>query len=167
LGFGVGILLGPGTGLVSADTARLIGSWVAIPGRLFLSLIQMVVIGLVVASIIRGLAASESQQQLRRLGSRLSIYYVVTTLIVITIGLLVFAVIEPGSTMDQTAIDGITNRDTVAKENILPPQALENLPQRIVGLLPTNPLHSMVEGQMLHNSTDRHHFWNCTGSVTA
>ncbi len=150
LGFGVGLLLGPDTGLISADTASLVGTWIALPGRIFLSLIQMVVIGLVVASIIRGLAASESQQQLRRLGSRLSIYYAMTTLIAIAIGLAVFAVIEPEYTMDQSVIDGITNHDTVAKENILPPQALEDLPQRIVGLLPTNPLHSMVEGQMLH-----------------
>lgn len=150
LGFGIGILLGPGTGLIGADTASLIGSWLSLPGKIFLSLIQMVVIGLVFASIIRGLAASESQQQLRSLGSRLSIYYVMTTLIAIVIGLAVFAVIEPSYKMDQRAIEEITSHENVAKVNDLAPQALEEVPQQIVDLLPINPLHSIAEGQMLH-----------------
>jgi len=154
LGFAVGVLLGPGTELISAQTASLIGSWLALPGQIFLSLIQMVVIGLVVASIIRGLAASESQQQLRRLGSRLSIYYVITTSIAILIGLAVFALIEPGFRMDQAVIGGISyadsNDNAVVQVSTLAAPVLEDIPQRLASLLPTNPLHSMVEGQMLH-----------------
>ena len=52
----VGILVGPAAGFVDYGTSILIGNWLALPGQLFLSLIQMIVIPLVFASIILGLA---------------------------------------------------------------------------------------------------------------
>jgi len=59
LGLLVGVILSPQTGLVSREAGALIGSWLALPGNIFLGLIQMIVIPLVVASVIRGIAASE------------------------------------------------------------------------------------------------------------
>ena len=54
-----GTLLGPSVGLVKPETGTLIGNWLAFPGQLFLATIQMIVIPLVIASVVRGLAASE------------------------------------------------------------------------------------------------------------
>ena len=71
-----GILIGPTVGWVDPGTATIIGDWLAFPGKLFLALIQMIVIPLVFASIIRGLAATEDVVQLRRMGLRVIFYFV-------------------------------------------------------------------------------------------
>lgn len=57
LGIGLGVALGPSLGWVRPGFAHALGEWLALPGMLFLSLIQMIVIPLVVTAIIRGIAA--------------------------------------------------------------------------------------------------------------
>ena len=69
LGIITGILLGPAVGMVEPRIASTIGNWMALPGQLFLILIQMIVMPLVFASVIRGLAAGENLEQLRVLES--------------------------------------------------------------------------------------------------
>jgi L-cystine uptake protein TcyP (sodium:dicarboxylate symporter family) len=49
LGVVVGILLGPDLGLVSSEVVKTITSWLALPGQVFLAVIQMIVVPLVVA----------------------------------------------------------------------------------------------------------------------
>lgn len=51
LGIGLGVLLGPSVGWVSPETATTVGNWLALPGHLFLRLVQMIVVALVVSSI--------------------------------------------------------------------------------------------------------------------
>ena len=151
LGLAVGTSLGPELGLVSDHTARVLGAWLALPGWIFLALIQMVVIALVVASIIRGIAASENVEQLRRLGSRVAVYFVATTLIAVTVGVTVGELLQPGARLSGTfSAQALASPPSAAVNEVAPP-TFETLPGRIVGLLPANPLHSMAEGQMLHS----------------
>jgi len=151
LGILTGILLGPTVGLVKPHTASIIGNWLALPGQLFLILIQMIVIPLVFASVIRGLAAGESMQQLRRLGLRVAVYFVMTTAVAITIGMSVAFLIKPGHYIDSQQVHQAMGSKQVS---MLPSETptipgLEELPQKLVTMLPSNPLTSMVEGQML------------------
>ncbi len=60
LGIVAGVLLGPELGLVSERLVVIITAWLALPGQLFLALIQMIVVPLVVASVVRGLAANDA-----------------------------------------------------------------------------------------------------------
>lgn len=146
LGLGVGTLLGPSVGLVAPDTGATIGNWLAFPGQLFLATIQMIVIPLVVASVIRGLAASENLEQLKKLGIRVTIFFAITTALAATIGLVVAGVVNPGESMRglvQTEITQVPNTDSMESPSILA------LPDTLIGLLPGNPLGAMVEGQML------------------
>ncbi|MDX1823309.1 MAG: dicarboxylate/amino acid:cation symporter [Thiohalomonadales bacterium] len=151
LGILTGILLGPTVGLVNPRTASAIGNWLALPGQLFLILIQMIVIPLVFASVIRGLAAGESMQQLQRLGLRVAIYFVMTSAIAISIGMAVASLIKPGNYIDSQQVQQIMGSQQVtglpSKTSTMP--GLEELPQKLITLLPSNPLTSMVEGQML------------------
>ena len=50
LGLAVGIAIGPSTGWVRPSIAYPLSSWLAVPGQLFLALVQMIVIPLVFAS---------------------------------------------------------------------------------------------------------------------
>lgn len=102
LGVGTGLLIGPTTGLLSRETASVVGNWLAFPGHLFLALIQMIVIPLVFSSIIRGLCSSDDIDQLRRLGVRAVLFFVLTTAIAVTIGVALALFIRPGDYVDAT-----------------------------------------------------------------
>lgn len=146
LGLLVGTLLGPSVGLVEPATGATIGSWLALPGRLFLASIQMIVIPLVIASIIRGLAASENLEQLKKMGLRVTLFFTITTALAAAIGLVTANLIDPGESL--TALAG---SQSLASD--LPPTpaspGLQEIPDTVIGLLPGNPLDAMVEGEML------------------
>ncbi len=150
LGIATGMLIGPTTGWLPAETATTVGNWLALPGQLFLTLIQMIVMPLIFASVVRGLTSSESFEQLRKMGIGVVVYFVITTTIAIIIGLGVAKLINPGSFVDASSL-----KTTLATSGAAPPSAhatmptLSELPQTLVTILPTNPLTSMVEGQML------------------
>ena len=150
LGIGIGILLGPSVGWLTPRTAITVSDWLAFPGKLFLALIQMIVIPLVFASIIRGLAASEDLEQLRKMGARVVLFFIVTTALAIIIGLTVASVIKPGTFVDSQVLQSALTAAPVAVDQG-PAEAmnLKELPQKIITLLPANPLNSMVESNML------------------
>ncbi|MCK7546742.1 dicarboxylate/amino acid:cation symporter [Marinobacter koreensis] len=146
LGLITGTLLGPSVGLVSPATGTLIGNWLAFPGQLFLATIQMIVIPLVVASVIRGLAASENLDQLRKLGVRVSAFFVVTTALAASIGLWIGDLISPGDMMTGLMAPPAPAEGQELAQTV---PALGDLPGTLIGLLPGNPLDAMVQGQML------------------
>jgi len=145
-GLAVGLALGPAAGWVDPKTSAVLGGWLALPGLLFLASIQMIVIPLVFASIILGLASSENVDQLKQLGLTVVAYFVVTTGIAAAIGLWVGSVMKPGLliTAKPTNENPALEQGAVAE---LP--RLGDLPDVLIGLLPGNPLGSMVEGEML------------------
>lgn len=146
LGLFVGILLGPSVGLVAPDTGTTIGNWLAFPGRLFIATIQMIVIPLVIASIIRGLTSTEDMEQLRKVGIRVVLFFLATTALAATIGLWLGNLLKPG-----LLIQGITLPEEtkhVAEGEMSVPD-LASFPDTLLGLLPGNPLAAMVQGQML------------------
>jgi len=152
LGILVGILLGPAVGIVQPKIANVVTNWLALPGQLFLLLIQMVVIPLVIASVVRGLSAAENKQQLRRAGITVGFYFLATTTVAITIGITVALTIEPGQFINQELIQktlGSTANIPRPDNNASAIPPIDQIPQRLLTLLPSNPLNSIVEGQML------------------
>ncbi|NHN38482.1 dicarboxylate/amino acid:cation symporter [Pseudomaricurvus alcaniphilus] len=150
LGIVVGVALGPSVGLVDPALAATLGDWLSLPGKLFLALIQMMVIPLVFASIIRGLAATEDLEQLRSIGVRVVLYFIATTALAIVIGIGLALIIKPGTYVDSQALQATLGSIPAAAE--LPAHNginIQELPQKVVALLPTNPLSSMVESNML------------------
>lgn len=147
-GMGVGIMLGPSVGWVSPSVGATAGNWLAFPGLLFLASIQMIVIPLVFASIIRGLAASDSLEQLRRLGVVVASYFVITTAIAAFIGLGLASLIEPGSFLNPDLIHAQSPTVSTAQATLQTP-SINNLPEMLLKVLPGNPLDAMVKGEML------------------
>lgn len=142
----VGVVLGPSVGLIEPATGVSVGNWLAFPGRLFLATIQMIVIPLVVASVIRGLAASENIEQLKQLGVRVTLFFTATTALAAAIGLWIGSVLKPGLSMPsmQADVDPASLSDAA---NARP--SIVELPDTLLGLLPGNPLDAMVQGEML------------------
>lgn len=151
-GVGVGVLIGPTAGLVDPSMAVLIGNWVALPGKLFLLSIQFVVVPLVVASVIRGIAAPDADVSLRQLGSWTVGFFLATTLIAVAIGLTVATVVMPGSYIDGSVLQAAMASQDVGAANaskaaVLP--NLEEIPEFITALFPRDPLTTLIGGNML------------------
>lgn len=150
LGISVGLLLGPSAGLVTKSTAYVIGNWLAFPGRLFLILIQMIVIPLILASVIIGIGTSEDIRKLKKLGLRAGAYYIITTLVAITIGILLALTIQPGKYIDSELVqETIKNPNPIEVENKASNIDLSDIPESIISIFPENPLSAMVSNQML------------------
>lgn len=154
LGIGFGVLIGPTTGLIEARTALLVGNWVALPGRLFLLAIQFVVVPLVVASVIRGIAAGEGSEKLGQLGLWTVAFFILTTLAAVVLGLLVASIIEPGRFIDGGLInealkENVSGSAEVVIENAKAPPRPEEVPELIISLFPRDPLTTFVSGNML------------------
>ena len=148
LGLAFGIFLGPETGIIEKDTTEIITEWLAIPAHLFLKIIQMIIIPLIFASIIRGLTSAGSIEQLQKMGLSVALYFVVTTAISLTIGILLATTIMPGNFIDSSLIKesfGIEDVDVVESVDL----SILDIPQNIVGLVPSNPLVSFMSGEML------------------
>lgn len=147
LGIVLGVILSPNTGVVSEEVSSIIGAWLALPGKLFLKLVQMIMIPLIFASIITGLVSS-SGEQLKKMGIGVSIYFILTTAVSITIGVFLALLIKPGAIIHENAGGG---HDAMASNAELakPGTAFSDVPTAISDLLPDNPLASMVSGEML------------------
>lgn len=151
LGILLGILLGPTQGLVKKETANVIGNWIALPGTIFLALIQMIVIPLVFTSVITGLAASESMEQLRSVGLRVVGFFMITTIIAISIGMTAAILIQPGKYVDSSLPETTINDNSVPQvdSEVMESPSFGELPSMITNILPDNPIGSMVESEML------------------
>lgn len=148
LGVAFGVVLGPDLNLVSAPLVKTITAWLALPGQVFLAIIQMIVVPLVMASIVRGLAANNNPDAMKKNGLIALIFIVASTAVAAAIGILLALNIQPGNFIDASAL---TDMDTGAVVNTVAkgfPEVSE-LPAKVSGLIPKNPLASMASGEML------------------
>ncbi|MEL0112715.1 MAG: cation:dicarboxylase symporter family transporter, partial [Rickettsiales bacterium] len=150
LGVGTGVTIGPSAGLVAPETAIVVGNWLGFPGQLFLALIQMIVMPLVFASIVRGLCSTDDLGQLCSMGARAVSYFVVTTAVTVAIGIWLAILIEPGDFIDAASIrQSLASEIPLGAAGAVSTPSLQELPRQFLTLLPSNPLSSMVESNML------------------
>tara|TARA_R110000764_G_C11016618_1_gene383769 strand:- start:593 stop:1957 length:1365 start_codon:yes stop_codon:yes gene_type:complete len=148
LGVGLGLLLSPQNGWITKGTADVLGNWLALPGMLFLKLVQMIMIPLIVASIITGIASND-KDNLKRLGGGVLLYFVSTTIISVTIGTILGLIFSPGKYLHQQAVADHEQALADTAESTELSFGINDIPDAITNLLPDNPLASMVSGEML------------------
>jgi len=131
-------------------TGALIMSILAPVGQLFLRLIMMIVVPLVFASLLVGVASLGDIRKLGRMGGKTLGYFLFTTTVAITIGLAFANVIKPGSyvkradrehLMAQYKEDASARSDSAADRS----SAVDNL----LAIVPDNPVKSLASGDML------------------
>ncbi|MCZ4315807.1 dicarboxylate/amino acid:cation symporter [Comamonadaceae bacterium G21597-S1] len=146
-GIATGMAIGPTGGWLSPAMAQLASNWLAIPGYLFLSMVQMIVIPLVVASIILGMTSSRDMAQLRSMGVRTGLFFLFTTVVAALIGVLVALAVEPGAYLQVAQMPVAVTTAGADAAGAAP--SLSSLPAQIVRVVPTNPLQASVEQNML------------------
>ncbi|MFH1409063.1 MAG: dicarboxylate/amino acid:cation symporter [Nanoarchaeota archaeon] len=145
LGVVVGYILGPQMNLFARHDAAIIAEWLALPGIIFIKVIQMIVVPLIVASIIRGIASSKSMKHLRQTGFAVAAYFILTTTVAIAIGMIVAFWIQPGQYVAIPSVD-ISEVPEVSGQFEAP--TAEELPQAISGVLPVNIFGSFLNADM-------------------
>lgn len=148
LGVIIGLLLSPQNGWITKGTADVLGNWLALPGMLFLKLVQMIMIPLIVASIITGIASND-KENLKKLGGGVLLYFISTTIISVTIGTILGLIFSPGKYLHQQAIVDHEQALANTAESTELSFGINDIPNAITNLLPDNPLASMVSGEML------------------
>lgn len=147
-GIVLGLILSPSAfALVSEHVAMSIAPWVALIGNIFLALIKMVVIPLVMSSIILGITSSQDMDTLKNLGIKIAPYFVFTTIIAVTIGIIISYLIMPGDFVSKDILNTISTA-TVAIKEITTFNQL-SLPDLIVGLIPVNTAQANLDGNIL------------------
>ena len=152
-GISFGLLLGPDLALIPRTRADLIGDWLALPGKLFLALIRMVIIPLAASSIVLGIAGSGGGEALRAVARKLIAFVLCTTLAATVIGVSLARTIRPGRTLEES----LPLPPSLKPENLSladpAPSALEEaaqkLPTLITNLIPQNITASLLEQDML------------------
>jgi len=119
-------------------------------GDVFMRLITMVIVPLVFASLLVGVASLGDVRKLGRVGVRTLSIYLATTAVAVTIGLVVAHVVNPGSFIGeasrvslQAQFEGDVGKQIDRAASA--PSMIENL----VNVIPTNPVASLVTGDML------------------
>ena len=150
LGVVAGTLLGPDVGWVDSRLANDISNWLALPGKLFLGLITLVLEPLVFASIIQGLTGRATGSELRRVGSRLIAFVVLTTVAATALGLALATTINPGHqvSLPNGAPPAATAPAKATGEAAKKP-SIKQVPSLIEKLIPTNPTKSILDRDLL------------------
>ena len=149
IGLSVGLVLGDdlGPGL-EEDNIDFVSSYLSIPASIFLSLIHMIIVPLIFSSIVIAITSLGSTKKLKTLGLGVGIYFVITTIIAITIAVFLVSVMSPGNLLDLSLLEesyDLSESDVQVKEGF----TLDDIPNAISNIIPKNPITSYLEGQML------------------
>ena len=148
LGLAVGLALGDDVGIgVDDDTLSSLSSYLKIPANIFLSLILMIIVPLIFASIVVAITNLGAKEKMRTLGLGIGVYFVITTTISILVAVLLASIIAPGSILDLTSLQeahDISEEDLKVTEGF----ELEDIPNIVSNIIPKNPISSYLEGQM-------------------
>lgn len=107
-------------------------------GTIFLNLIKMLIVPLVFFSIVVGVANIGDPKALGRMGGKAMIFFLTTTAIAITIGIILALLFQPGE-KGEFDVDNATYEKTEA-----PPVS-----DTLLGIIPANPIDAMASGDML------------------
>ncbi|WP_308775327.1 dicarboxylate/amino acid:cation symporter [uncultured Bilophila sp.] len=132
----IGLILGVIVG--SITSAEFTAAYLRPFGQLFITLIRMVVVPLVLATIIAGAAGIHDLSKLGRVATKTLIYYFLTTGVAVAIGLLLANLMQPGVGLDLST-EGLN-----AKQ-ITPPSLIQTL----LNIVPMNPIDALAKGNML------------------
>ncbi len=150
------IMLGLITGAIFGVIANRLGwhnfvvSTIKPVGTAFVKLITMVVIPLVFASLLVGTASLNDIRKLGRIGIRTGVYYIATTVLAISLGLILANVIRPGASLpDETKTRLLESVSDDMEAKIDQVRQKPSLKDTLLNIIPGNPIEAFAEGKML------------------
>ncbi|MGG4488024.1 cation:dicarboxylate symporter family transporter [Metabacillus idriensis] len=141
----IGLILGIAVGAVFYGNPNIEGLLQPI-GDIFIRLIKMIVVPIVVATLIVGVAGVGDIKKLGKLGGKTILYFEVITTIAIIVGLLAANIVQPGAgiQMDELGTASIDQYVDSANE-----QNSHGIADTFVNIVPSNIFESLMKGDML------------------
>ncbi|MCA0118039.1 dicarboxylate/amino acid:cation symporter [Bacillus sp. RSS_NA_20] len=139
----IALIVGAITGLLlnifAPNVFKVLDPYLFTPlGQIFLNLIKMLVVPIVFFSITLGVAGLGDPKKLGRIGAKSISYFLLTTTFAIIIAMALALLIKPGS---------FGSFDTKGAE--YKPQEAPSTAETLLNIIPSNPVQSLVEGNML------------------
>jgi Na+/H+-dicarboxylate symporter len=122
LGAGVGWAMGP-----AADT------WFGPLGDLYVTLIKMIAVPLVFFAVINAVSSLHGQKSMAALGGRTFLWFAVTAVLAVGVGLGVGTLLQPGAGMAQLSVDPA-----------YVPREVPSVVQVLLNIVPSNPFQALT-----------------------
>ncbi len=147
----LGLLLGIIAGLVATGlgAASQVSAYLKPVGQAFLQLISMAVVPLVFASLVTGVAGMHDVKKLGRIGGKTVLYYLTTTAIAITFGLVLANALQPGAGLSKDARSQLEQAGHSATVDDALSRDAPSLSETLLNIIPRNPVRALAEGNML------------------
>ncbi len=99
----IGMILGVVYGIISSNLGWIdfTNHWIKPWGVIFVNMLKLIAVPLVFASLIKGVASLSDISRLSSIGGKTIAFYLVSTIISVTIGLFFVNIIQPGNTFSQ------------------------------------------------------------------
>jgi len=134
--------------LSGTDRATAFGNtWFKPFGDLFVRLIKMLIVPLIATTLVAGVTAMGDPKKLGSLGIRTISLYILTTLFAVSLGLIMGTIVKPGVGVEYGTA---TEADKAAvSDKMLEAEGAGGFVQRILEIVPTNPIESLAKGDVL------------------
>lgn len=133
----IGLISGIIVGMFLQGAPDIAQTYIKPFGTLFINMIKMIIVPLVFSSLVVGAASIGDPKSLGRIGGKTLLYYLITTAIAVTIGLVLAMIIKPGTGL-------IIPVDAAAKAVETP-----SIINTLLNIIPRNPLKGLVDGNIL------------------
>lgn len=134
----IALFVGVALGLCLESTPSIADTYIKPFGTVFLNLIKLVIVPLVFSSLVVGVSELKDVKKLGKIGLKTFIFYLVTTIFAIILGLLFANILQPGAGFTMpTSLKEIKVNEA--------PKFIDTL----INIIPSNPIKSIVEGNML------------------
>lgn len=112
-------------------------------GSLFINALKMLIVPLIVSALIVGISGIGAREGIGRLGTKTVIYYLATSFIAITIGLIMVNLIQPGI---GGSPEGGLSADLIGR---VEGKGMGDIVEVFLRMIPTNIVSAAANGQML------------------
>ena len=122
----IAIISGVAAGLLLGEKAK----HVKIVGDLFIRLLRMIIIPLIMASMVAGVVSIGNIRNLGKIGLRTFVYYMATTLLAVSVGLILVNVLKPGAGVElgmETNVEAVTPSVVSIVTDIVPKNLFKSM----------------------------------------
>ncbi|MBB5324796.1 proton glutamate symport protein [Anoxybacillus tepidamans] len=141
----IGLLLGIAVGTVFYGNPE-VATYLQPIGDIFLRLIKMIVIPIVVASLVVGVANVGDIKKLGKLGGKTIVYFEIITTIAIVVGLLAANLFQPGAGVNMKTLEKTDIQTYVDTTNQVQSHSMIDT---VVNIVPKNIFEALSTGNML------------------
>lgn len=121
-------------------------------GEIFIRLLRMIVVPLVFATIFMSIVKLENIAKIGNIGKKTLLYYLLTTMLAVGLGILLVNIIQPGNLPIETVVElkqSLSIPDTVAQVDVLGKSSVEIIIETLINAIPKNPFYAFANTEIL------------------